>query len=494
VSPPLVVMRGRSPIVLVAPHGGRRDAQRRPWGSVPLKMNDLHTASLARELAAALDASALVNESGDRNDVDLNRISATHDAAPHFLTALCELIEAAVNRHERVCVVTVHGWNVVQPAVDVGLGVSPGASHLVTDGAAVSEPFARAVLPRLAARLAAAGIVTTPGLRYPARARENLLQLFTGRHDADARPLVRRLAALAPRVDALQLELSLPLRVPGVWRTAFVDACRHALDPRERDATAAWPAWTAPPADGPARVALEFVAPGLSGLAALDGHGGRLILFPDDGRLFTFTGERIGAHADGCVAGLALTATPEGDVHLAYEGPMLAFPDTTPFLDLEQGLAGATVAHARVLLRMTPSHRETGAPCGAGPVVGHAVFGTTRYDVRGHGVRTRRAVDLGGGVRASLRLADGTVVIARGADGVVCRDGGHAAIARCTARDDGTATRLAFETIDGRSFELTVPVAHRLPVVPGVPGAPRLSFVACRDGGGLAGWIQLRSA
>ena len=59
VSVPLNVVKGRAPIVLVAPHGGRRDTERRPWGSVPLKMNDLHTAALAHDLAARLDASAL---------------------------------------------------------------------------------------------------------------------------------------------------------------------------------------------------------------------------------------------------------------------------------------------------------------------------------------------------------------------------------------------------------------------------------------------------
>jgi hypothetical protein len=456
-------------------------------------MNDLHTASLARELAATLDASALVNDAGDRNDVDLNRISATHDGAPHFLTTLAELIESGLTRHERMCVVTVHGWNVVQPAVDVGLGVSPAATDLVTRDAAVSDAFAHSVLSGLASGLDACGIVTTPGLRYPARARENLLQLFTGRHDADARPLVRRLAATASRVDAVQLELSLPLRLPGPWRDTFVAACARAFDPTTRDGVTTWPPWTGPTAGADDRTALEFVAPGLSGLAAVDEHGGRLLLFTEDGRLFTFTGERVGAHARGHVAGLALRTTAAGEVELAYDGPMLAFPDTTPFVDLEQGLAGATATRTTVALRLVPSHRD-GEPCAAGAISGTARLGDAAHTVRGHGVRTRRAVDLAGGVRASLRLSDGTVVVARGADGVVCRDGRHAAIARCTAHDDGTATRLVVETTDGSRIELTAPIVHRLPVVPGVPGAPRLSFVACRDGGALAGWIQLRSA
>jgi hypothetical protein len=490
VSPPLVVVPGRSPIVLVAPHGGRRDALRRPWGSAPLKMNDLHTASLTRELAARVDASALVNESGDRNDVDLNRISATHDAAPEFLAALASLVEDALTRHARVCLVTVHGWNVAQPAVDVGIGVAPARTPSLPAGAAVSEAFATRVLPRLALALDARGIAATPGLRYPARARENLLQLFTGRHEGDPRPLVRRLAALAPRVDAVQLELALPLRLPGPWRDAFADAFTAALVAEARDGPVVWPPWTGAAAGD--RVAFEFVAPGMCGLAAIDERGGRLLLFLDDGRLVTFTGERVGAHDADRVAGLRLAAGPDGRVVLAYDGPMLAFPDTRPFVDLEDGLSRAAVARATVALELVPSHRDGDGPCPAGAVAGHARLDGVAHDVRGHGVRTSRAVDLAAGARASLRLADGTVVVARGDDGFVCRGGRHTDLRRFAIVDYGTAARLHVEVGDG-ALAATADVVHRLPVVPGVPGAPRVSFAACRHDGALAGWIQLRS-
>lgn len=488
-SSPLVVVPGRAPIVLVAPHGGRRDALRRPWGSAPLKMNDLHTGSLTRELAARLDAGALVNEAGDRNDVDLNRISATHAAAPEFLTALAGLVENTLARHARVCLVTVHGWNVVQPAVDVGLGIAPGPTPPFPAGAAVGDAFAARVLPRLAAALGGRGIAVTPGLRYPARARENLLQLFTGRHDGDARPLVRRLAALGSRVDALQLELSLPLRLPGPWRDAFVDALAAGLD-ADGDDGAMWPGWTG--ADAGERVAFEFVAPGVCGLAAIDEHGGRLLLFREDGRLFTFTGERVGAHAPDRVAGLRLAASPDGEVTIAYDGPMLAFPDTRPFVDLEDGLSRAYVVPAAVSLVLVPSHRAADGPCPAGAVTGHARLADVVHDVRGHGVRTARPVDLAAGGRASLRLADGTVVVARGGEGFLCRNGRHEALGRCVLVDDGPTARLRVESGDG-GLEATAEVVHRLPVVPGVPGAPRVTFAACRHQGTLAGWIQLRA-
>jgi hypothetical protein len=488
VPPPLVVVSGRAPIVLVAPHGGRRDAARRPWGSAPLKMNDLHTASLTRELAARLDASALVNEVGDRNDVDLNRITATHDGAPEFLGALAGLIEDGLARHARVTLLTVHGWNVVQPAVDVGLGVTPGPTPAVAAGAAVSERFATTALLRLASALAAHGIAATPGLRYPARARENLLQLFTGRHAGDARPLVRRLAAVAPRVDAVQLELSLALRLPGPWREAFVSACAGALGGGAH-ADATWAPWV--PGCGAAAVAFEFVAPGVCGLAAIDDRGGRLLLFLDDGRLLTFTGERVGAHGPDRVAGLHLATASDGTVVLAYAGPMLVFPDTRPFIDLEDGLGRATLANAAVALRLPPSHRGPDGPCPAGTVVGQVEIDGTVHAVRGHGVRTARAMDLGAPARASLRLADGTVVVARGDGGIVCRGGRHSAVRRCTLSDGGRGTRVHVDA-DGDTFEAEAGVLHRLPVVPGVPGAPRLVFAACRDPDGLAGWIQRR--
>ena len=478
--------------MLVAPHGGRRDAARRPWGSTPLKMNDLHTGPLARELAARLGASALINEAGDRNDVDLNRLSAVHDAAPQFLEALTALVDDGLQRHPRLCVLMVHGWNVVQPAVDIGLGVRPSPATLVGGGeSAVSERFAASALPRLAARLAAHGIAATPGLRYPARARENLLQVFTGRYRTDERPPVSRLARLAERVDALQLELSLPLRLPGTWRDAFVDACAAAFGDDGAAEPHAWPAWITEGPQPTESLALELVAPGLSGLAAIDPHGGRLLLFPDDGRLLTFTGERVGRHDADRVAGLRVTLTATGEVELAYDGPMLAFPDTTPFVDLERGLATAGATQAEVRLRLTPSHGASDEACPFGRVDGYARIGAMHHQVAGHGVRSRREVGFAARPRAALRLADGTVFVARGADGILCRDGTHVPLTRCTIRDDGASAEVTVAAADGTQAQVAVEIAHRLPVVPGVPGADRIVFVSCRHGGAPAGWLTL---
>ncbi len=504
-SPPFAVLRGRAPVVLVAPHGGRRDPVARPWGSAPLKMNDLHTGALTRALAARLEASALVNESTDRNDVDLNRISAAHDRAPAFLAALAELIADGLARHERIALVTVHGWNVVQPAVDVGLGVHPSREIVTGGGGGVSAPFAT-VLARLAARLHEHGIAVTPGLRYPARARENLIQLFTGRHDDDGREAVRRLAAVAARVDALQLELSLPLRMPGPWRDAFVAACADAFRGSGADALPggragaavdgeadAWPDWHGATVGPEARVALELVAPGLSGLAAIDERGARLLLFPDDGRLLTFTSERVGRHPPDAIAGLRVRATADAGVELVYDGPMLRFPDTTPFVDLERGLAAAAPVAASVAIRFVPAHRDGDDACPFGIVTGEARIDGAPLDIRGHGVRVRRDPELGPRTRVGLRLADGSVVVSDGHDGLVCRGGVHTPLRRCTVDADGSLVHVDADPTDGPSIAATATLAHRLPVVPGVPDAPRLIFAACRHEAGLAGWLQMRA-
>ncbi|HYR95565.1 MAG TPA: hypothetical protein VEM57_02470, partial [Candidatus Binatus sp.] len=290
--PGLTVIAGESPLVLVAPHGGRRDPVRRPWAGGHLRMNDLHTAEVTAELAAVTGAAALINTDHDRNDVDLNRIVEAHDRAPWFLEQLAELVDRAIARHGRATLFAMHGWNVVQAVVDLGLGCAPGANpFIVGRGAAVAPGFAAGALPRLVDACAARRILATVGARYPARNRENLLQLFTPRYRDDPRPLVRALAALAPRVDAVQLELGIALRWPGRWRAKLFEACAEALPAllAPPDASAAPDAVATAPAPVPA-YRLQFTGPAVCGLVAVDrGRGGRLLLFPPGGGLVLFT-------------------------------------------------------------------------------------------------------------------------------------------------------------------------------------------------------------
>ena len=494
-----MTITGAAPLVLVAPHGGRRDAARRPWGSAPLKVNDLHTAALTAELAAATDASALINTAADRNDVDLNRVSAAHDRAPWFLERLADVLAATLARHGRATLLTVHGWNVVQPAVDLGLGCTPGADPFsVGPDAAVSPAFAAAAVRTLVRACTERGIAATVGARYPARARENLLQLFTRRYAGDGRALVAALASMAPAVDAVQLELGIPLRWPGPWRTGFVETCRQVLPslstresdvPREESAAEET-------ARAPCR--LQFAGAPFSGLAAVGTDGGaRLLLFPSDGGLFLFTGERAG--------GLTVAAAGPGAVTLCYAGPLLRFPDTVPFLDLERGLARARIVDADVRLTFTPAH--TGGEVGDfGTVAGTVALDGQRVDVSATAFAedTERAAPWPR-LRAALQLdrttaLNVTVGLAGGeAMGFLCRGGRHVDVVAARASLGPPASPLERVTLEvelagGERICVETAAVHELPVVRSRgPSAVRVVFAACAVDGSRtpAGWCEV---
>jgi len=488
-------LAGDGPLVWLAPHGGARDAGRRPWVRERLRVNDLHTASLAAELARATGGPALVNARHDRNDVDLNRIVEAHERAPWFLEALADVLEATVARHGRATLLVVHGWNVVQPAVDLGLGCLPAADPWhVPPASAVSAAFARRALPAFVDALATAGIRATVGARYPARHRENLLQLFTPRYRDDPRPLVRRLAALARQTDAVQLELGIPLRWQGAWRGRFVAACRSAQGalaaPADRAPAAS--AAAAPDAGvaAPAR-RLQFAGAELSGLVAIDddARAGRLLLFAPDGTLTLFTGERAGAEAPGRVGPLHVAPQADG-LGIRLAGPLLRFPDATPFLDLELGLARAALVEAEVALDFRPDHGG-GAPGDFGRVTGTVTLdGVARaIDARGFAdagaapapwPRVRAALHWGrAGLSVTVGLGDGT------ASGFYCGPRGHVAVhaarAELHAAGDGwEAIALDVALADGERVRLHARVAHRLPVVRAREPTPiRLDFVSC---------------
>ena len=498
-APPFLMTTGTAPLVLVAPHGGRRDAARRPWGSAPLKVNDLHTAALTAELAARTGAAALINEAQDRNDVDLNRVSDANQHAPGFLERLAELVDGAVRRHGHATLLALHGWNVVQPVVDLGLGCLPGGSQR---SAAVSPAFAARALPCLLEQYAARGIAATVGARYPARHRENLLQLFTPRYAEDSRPLVRALAARAALVDAVQLELGIALRWPGAWRSRFLDACAAALPalaaaPEPASAPPERTPAAEPPPPVPRR--LEFAGAELSGLLGLDaGRTGRLLLFPNDGGLVLFTGERLGLEPPGASGRLSLEPSAGGDLAVRYEGPLLRFPDTTPFLDLETGLARAHLVEGEVDLRFTAAHAQQGGG-EFGAVTGSVALDGVRQSVVAHAFaeegapagpwpRLRAALDLGDGGSLALTLG----LPGGQASGFVCRDGRHVAVAAARATFGPADAPLAHVTLDvdladaGR-LRVVARALHSLPVIRAGGRAPvRIEFAVCP-----AGWLEV---
>ncbi len=453
-------------------------------------MNDLYTAELTVELARATGAAALVNHGLDRNRIDLNRVSAAAAAAPAFLDELAALLAAAIARHGRAVLLAIHGWNVVQPVVDVGTGARVGAADA---HAAISAGFAATAVPALGAALAAAGIGMSVGARYPARARENLLQLFTRRYVDDPRPAIRALAALAEHTEALQLELGIPLRWPGRWRTALVAALAAAAPAL---AGAAGPAAPLPPPAAARDLprALEFVAGDLAGAVRTGPEGGRLLLLLPDGGLALFTGD--GAADDG--GRLAVRANADG-LHVRYAGPLLRFPDSTPFLDLELGLRRASLIEGELDLALA-------AGSGFGRIHGGARVDGTALAIVGHGfggaVRgTAFAADY---LRVALRLDERrALVLTAGApggraQGQLHRDGTAVAVERAQIRLGPAAAPLAQLALDaevpglGRVC-LPIVSARQVPVIQRRSPPRRLLLATLRIEGHEtpAGWAEL---
>ena len=223
----LEVVDGAAPILLIAPHGGRAGPAAR--ATLHPKVNDLETAAITRELARRIGAPALINAAMDRNELDCNRLSQVAGRAPWLLDLIADRVAAMVERHGRATVLLIHGWNVIEPRVDLGLGLRERAGRLHPPaGAHVSagDDFIHGPVAALARRLHAAGIIPTFGLRYPGGASQNLLQAFTPRHaDSPLDPL-KRLAALAASgvIDALQLEMSVAIRLAGELRMRNLNA------------------------------------------------------------------------------------------------------------------------------------------------------------------------------------------------------------------------------------------------------------------------------
>jgi hypothetical protein len=155
------VRRGTSALLLVAPHGGARSGARPVRGTV--KVNDLHTATLAEELATELDAGLVANPFLDRNVLDLNRISQVARAAAWFPALLEHLIDEILARHERAEILFLHGWNTLQAKCDIGIGHflrDAGDADAHAAALTASPAFVSTRLAALRAACAARGIAT----------------------------------------------------------------------------------------------------------------------------------------------------------------------------------------------------------------------------------------------------------------------------------------------------------------------------------------------
>src|ERR1700722_14987936 len=217
----LEVIECHGPILLIAPHGGRAGAAAR--ATLHPKVNDLETAAITRDLANRFHATALINARMDRNEIDCNRLSQIAARAPWMLDLIADRISQIGDHQGRPTVLVIHGWNVIEPRIDFGLGLRHANGRLrppVGAHVTASDEFINGPVAALFVHLNAAGIIPTFGLRYPGGASQNLLQAFTERHAQSEVRALRRLAELAASrvIDALQLKMSVAVRLTGDLR------------------------------------------------------------------------------------------------------------------------------------------------------------------------------------------------------------------------------------------------------------------------------------
>lgn len=520
--PWVVVERGTAPILLLAPHGGRRHDVRVPGAH---KVNDLHTADVTRELARLLGASAVLNERVDRNQLDLNRVSQVRREAPWLLELVAELLGEMIATAGRATVLVVHGWNVSQVACDVGIGMREGVEGLgaVRPGSAtVAADFVRERLRPLQRNAAAAEILVTIGSRYPAAHPNNLLQLF--RAESDAECPVAGICRTAT-VDAAQLELAIPLRWPGARRDRFVrllaDTFRSFPDAAAVSPTSLPPVWRTGAGRVTRRRGWQLVADDLLLMASVDAGddgaiAGRVVVSEHADRLALFTGELVDGARAWTIPPLECECGPTGVDRVRYAGPVVAFPRHTPFVDLEHGLADGHVVEARLDVRFArdPVDAPSGnAPC-FGDVTGELVIDERRYVLATRGAATHAdapvrpvfpdcrvtlpLLPLGG-----VRLARGPRATAEdGRDGMsavlvgsIRRDGVDLPIAADVevrlARNCGSVT-IACRGPDGWSARWDGNLERVIPVRrPGPAGSVvETTFALVRVDGRAVGWLE----
>jgi hypothetical protein len=377
-APWLEVIDGCSPILLIAPHGGRAGpaARMRP----DPKVNDLHTAHITRTLAATLSASALINAAMDRNQLDCNRLGQLVERAPWLLEMIERLAAAIVERHGRVIVLLIHGWNIIEPRVDFGLGARLRDGKLVPAGSAhisASDEFINGPVAAMAERMGRHGITPGFGFRYPGGGFHNLLQAFTPRHLESTHPALRQLAMLAGKraIEAVQLELSVAVRMPGSLREHALEAIGAVFRPdaaAERSGNAPIPvvrtirpkapalAPRAERAGIPTRLGIEFYDPaaGIGAMASFDlgpaAMGARIMMMLERPRVALFTSEGVAQSVGGRIALGPLALQADGpEVTLKFRGPMVLVPDGTAYLSIERALAsGALDETAEVAVRL----------------------------------------------------------------------------------------------------------------------------------------------
>jgi hypothetical protein len=277
---------------------------------------------------------------------------------------IADEVARIVDLHQRATVLIVHGWNIIEPRVDLGFGLRERNGRLHPPRGAhvsASDGFILGTAAEFAARLRAAGILPTFGLRYPGGGAQNLLQAFTTRHLGNSSPALDRIArfAAAGSIDALQLELSVALRMAGAPREKLIEAIARSFG-EPQDQLSAKPALaivrtvtpiapkkavTVAPVP-PFRIGVEFYDRDarIGGMASFDfgpnAAGGRIMMLFERRRVALFTGEG-GATRHGNTVSLGplmLAANPDrGGLH--FRGPAVVVDEGTAYLSVEGALA-----------------------------------------------------------------------------------------------------------------------------------------------------------
>jgi hypothetical protein len=499
--------RGDTPIFFVAPHGGRRARVDATAPPARLRVNDVHTPEITRLLAGALDAGFMINVGMDRNVLDLNRISQVRKQAPWFLELLTQEIARVIGRHGRVELIFVHGWNTGQATCDIGIGAIETPSGLQVPAGAhvtVNEPYRRQRIGSLRAACRRAGIQAPLGERYPGSHCNNLLQLFTPLAAQIDHPCAQRIGIWVAegRINALQLELGIPLRWPGRWRDKFVAALvaafadAAALQPEAPDINLA----TQDPGLSTREAALQFydANAGIGMFAGMAQTGprvtsGRALLFLGGQRVALFTGEEVHAARYG-VGPLRLSRRGNA-MRLEFAGPMLWLDDAALYLDLEAALTQSQLVDAEVQVEFAPTCTPTaGVTAQFGALHGFIAINGDRREVDA-GAFANAAAFRAAGARSQTMLAaafdNQRGVLSRAVDGTPDATGIH--FTRRTA-ETLRGVRIAVTT-DGdaytpREFELTCAglpamrgqVLSRMPILRphGAAGYVRVTFGIAR--------------
>lgn len=245
---------GASPLVISAPHGGLLMPEEMSDRSSGVLDTDLHTADLARKIAAAWNGKAeapahLVLSLLHRRKLDPNReFAEATQGNPLAATAwkeyhgfLREAIDAAVSRHGFAFLIDIHGHAHEIRRVEIGYGITGdqlNATDAVLDASGVA---ARCSLADLAAR-------TQGGLAALVRGPRSLGALYEAQgfravpSPSDPGPgknkyfnggyIVRAHAAApgTPRCDGVQLEMPRPgIRDTEENRARFAKATAEIL-------------------------------------------------------------------------------------------------------------------------------------------------------------------------------------------------------------------------------------------------------------------------